>query len=91
MKEFDEARRKIDSISPSGVLQTQLVDAMNSLLKLVGSLMSDQAGAAIDIKPMMERPTKTPVIDPRSNPNLKPEPSESGIKTTLGQVKEKSK
>ena len=82
MKEFDEAKRKIDRISPSGTLQTGLVDAMNSLLELCGALMGSQKGSTIDIR---DAPGKSPNVegpkatltnskeDPRKNPILKPE------------------
>jgi hypothetical protein len=88
MKEFDEAKKRINKISPSGVLQTNLVDAMNSLLELCGALMSSQKGTSIEInKPGQEIPKVTSGIpapgtastvgsskgDPRINPTMKAE------------------
>jgi len=83
MKEFDEAKRRINKIFPSGNLQTSLVDAMNSLLDLCGALMGNQVGSSVEIgkaKPVepVEGPkgSGTPVPgkeDPRKNSTMKAE------------------
>ena len=88
MKEFDDAKRKIERINPSGILQTSLVDAMNSLLELCGALMGNQKGTSIEMnKPQQEIPKATSGIpappdtgstgisqeDPRKSPTMKAE------------------